>query len=558
MIDTNLLEKFYSKIFTIPKKRITVTLGLITIVFASALNGMVSKSFFAKRYLFIGFAIILLLLLFSRPIGLAFNSRRLFFLALLILIFVEIFDFFVIHLGFFELIVLSPAALSTLLTLVLYFTSRADEKKVGIVSMAILLLLYPVDYHYSFNAPHRMLSYSISTVFGVLLAIIYIKFFIDKNYDKVNMKRMLKAFILFWLTTNPEEFESELKKTGEVRRGFVKCLKFSGSCSTKLVNTAFHPGPIRNVGGGKLVGSILKAGNTMYLHSATKHELNPAGGEDIERIVNSISCCDVSCKPKEPFKLEGKNYTLYDFPFDSVDLLVLSGKTVTDDLPPELNVFAEKAFGKDVLLCEAHNAHRNRYEVSDFDVQDVKELIEEASKISREREKAKLSCFFKKESVETCNICGCIAALMLDYGNRRYCILMVDGNNMVLEFRREIEEIARNRDVELIAVTTDNHTKTGVSPKIGYKPVGSDVEDREAVKSFLIRFMDEFERGERQEAEVTYGRRDVEVTVMGKRFFESIDRGFRELGFKALYLFWFCILLQMVVTGILGTFLIGM
>ncbi len=556
MIDTNLLEKFYSKIFTTPKKRITVTLGLITIVFASVLNGMVSKSFFAKRYLFIGLAIILLLLLFSRPIGLAFNSRRLFFLALLILIFVEIFDFFVIHLGFFELIVLSPAALSTLLTLVLYFTSKADEKKVGIVSMAILLLLYPVDYHYSFNAPHRMLSYCVSTVSGVLLAIIYIKF-LDKNYNGVNMKRMLKAFILFWLTTNPEEFESELKKTGEKRKGFVKCLKFSGSCSAKLVNTAFHPGPIRNVGGGKLVESILKAGNTMYLHSATKHELNPAGEEDVEKIVNSISCCDVSCKPKEPFRLEGKNYTLYDFPFDSVDLLVLSGKTVTDDLPPELNVFAEKVFEKDVLLCEAHNAHRNRYEVSDSDVQDVKELIEEASKVSRERKNVKLSCFFKKERVETGNICGYIAALMLDYGSCRYCILMIDGNNMVLNFRRKIERIARNRDVELIAVTTDNHTKTGVSPKIGYKPVGSDAEDREAVKSFLIRFLDEFEKEKRREAEVTYGRRDVEVTVMGERFFESIERGFRELGFKALYLFWFCIALQMVITGILGTFLIG-
>jgi len=557
MIDMNLLEKFYSKIFTTPKKRITVTLGLITIVFASVLNGMVSKSFFAKRYLFIGLAIILLLLLFSRPIGLAFNSRRLFFLTLLILIFVEVFDFFVIHLGFFELIVLSPATLSTLLTLVLYFTSEADEKKVGMVSMAILLLLYPLDYHYSFNAPHRMLSYSISTVFGVLLAIIYIKF-LDKNYNGVNMKRVLKAFILFWLTTNPEEVESELKKTGEIRNGFVKCLKFSSSCSAKLVNTAFHPGPIRNVGGGKLVGSILRAGNIMYLHSATKHELNPVGGEDIERIVNSISCCDVSCKPKEPFKLEGKNYTLYDFPFDSVDLLILSGKIVTDDLPPELNAFAEKVFKRDVLLCEAHNAHRNRYEVSDSDVREVKRLIEEASNVSRERKNVKLSCFFKKECVETSNICGCIAAVMFDYGKRKYCILMVDGNNMVLDFRREIEEIARSRGVELIAITTDNHAKTGVSPKIGYKPVGSDVEDREAVKDFLMRFIDEFENEERQEVEVTYGKRDVEVTVMGERFFENIDRGFRELGFKAFYLFWFCIALQMVITGILGTFLIGM
>ncbi len=553
MIDTDLLEKFYSKIFTTPRKRITVSLGLVTIALASILNGMVSKSFFAKRYFFIGLTLIVLLLAFSKFIGLAFNSRRTFFLALLILIFIEVFDFFAIHLGFFELIVLSPAALSTLITLVLYFTSKADEKKVAFTTLAILFLLYPVDYHYSFSAPHRMLSYTLSSIFGVLLAILYVKY-LDREYNGINMKEMLKSFILFWLTTDPKEFEKKLRKSGVRKKGFVKCLRFfygSGEC--RIVNTAFHPGPMRNVGGATLVGRFMEM-PAIYLHSATKHELNPASSEDVEKVVRSLSCSGIVCSARKPFSVEGEFYRLYVFPFGSVSLLIFSGKRVTDDLPPELNEFAEKKFGMEVLLGEAHNAHESGYEVSRREIEEARKLIELASNLAGQSVEEKLRVFFRKKRAETNNICGHLAALLLEYDSGRYCLLMVDGNNMQREFRKEIEEMARKRGVELIAMTTDNHSKTGISPKVGYKPVGSDFEDREVVTKFLKEFLDD---AEPEDAEVTYGRNDVEIVVMGRNFFESIERGFRELGEKALYLFWFCIALQMVVTGLLGIFLIA-
>ncbi|RUM35085.1 MAG: hypothetical protein DSY33_00420 [Archaeoglobus sp.] len=556
MVDVDLLERFYSKIFTIPRKRISVTLGLITIIFASILNGMVSKSFFAKRYLFIGLSIIVILLAFSRFIGLAFNSRRTFFLALLILIFIEIFDFATIHLGFFELIVLSPAALSTLLTIILYFTSEANEKKVGLTVLASLLILYPVDYHYSFSAPHRMLGYAVSSIFGIVLAMLYINF-INKNYNGVNIKEMLKSFILFWLTTDPEKFEAKLREIGDVRKGFVKCLKFSAdSCSVKLINTSFHPGPMRNVGGAKLVKKVLEIEDTLYLHSATKHELNPVGTEEVEKIVESITCCEQICKPREPFKLEGKMYTLYAFPFDKVDLLILSGNTVTDDLPPELNEFAEKTFGNEVLLCEGHNAHRSKYEVSKLEIEEIKELIRRASKLRNTKNFVKLSCYFCKKKVETNNICNYIAALVLDYGESVYCILMIDGNNMLLGFRKELEKIAKENGVELVVVTTDNHSKTGISPKVGYKPVGSDYEDVAVTKDFLYQILKDFKERKNCEVKVSYGRKDVSITVIGRKFFEGVEAGFRALGVKALYLFWLCIALQMIVTSLLGIFLI--
>ncbi len=547
MVDTELLEKFYSKIFTTPKKRITVSLGIITILLASILNG-VNKSFFAKRYIFIGLALIVLLLLVSRYINLAFNSRRTFFLALLILIFIEIFDFLVIHFGYFELIILSPAALSTLITIVLYFTSQADLKKVIMAVLFLLLLLYPVDYAFSFSAPHRMLSYTIATVFGIFLASIYIKY-LDKEFKGINIKDMLKSFIIFWLTTNPEKFEEKLREYGINYRGFIKCIEFKCKKNFKLINTTFHPGPMRNVGGAKLVGRILNNENTVYLHSATKHELNPTSEKDVEKIVNSIVCCKKTCIAEKPFKIEGNYYTLYCFPFNCVTLIILSGKNFTDDLPPKLNEYAEKLFGE-VIVCEAHNAHKER-SVDEKEIKEAMDLIKKASEI-KVNEKVELKCSFSEKRIETEDICGYVRAVILDYGDKKYCLLMIDGNNMLLDFRRELERIAKEKGFELIAITTDNHSKTGISPKIGYKPVGSDKRDFEVLK-FLKNFL---KKDVENVLNITYGKNEVEVKVMGKRFFEGIEKGFKEIGEKALYLFWALIFIEMVVSILLGIYVI--
>ncbi len=543
MVDTELLERFYSKIFTTPKKRITVTLGFITIALASILNGTVSKSFFAKRYFFVGLVVVMVLLLISRFIHLAFNSRRTFFLALLILIFIEVFDFFAIHLGHFELIVLSPASLSTLLTLVLYFTSKEDMKRIVPAVFFLLFLIYPVDYIFSFNAPHRMLSYAISSVFGVILAVAYVRY-LDRNFEGINIKEMLKSFILFWLTSNPDEFEEKLRKVGVKHRGFVKCLEINREF--RFINTAFHPGPMRNVGGAKLVGEVLKEKGNVYLHSATKHELNPSSERDVKEIVKSIYCNCKKCLAEKPFKIEGKVYTLYCFPFDCVKLLILSGKSVTDDLPPFLNEYAEKLMGE-VILCECHNAYGEFVKV-DKAVEDVTKLIEKASRIKSER--VEMECCFSEIKLETDDVCGYVKAVLLNYG-KKYCILMVDGNNMLLSFRKELERVAEEKGVELIVLTTDNHSKTGISPKVGYKPVGSDRRDRKIIE-FLKDFLSKNTHGV---TDIRYGRRDVEVVVMGKKFFEGIEKGFRELGEKALYLFWTMIFAEMLLTAILGILL---
>jgi len=542
MIDKKIIEKFYSKIFTIPKKRITVALGLTTIILASILNGTVSKTFFAQRYFFLGLFIIAYLLIAGRFLKLAFNSRRVFFLALLVLISIEIFDFIVIHiLKNFNLIVVAPASAVTVLTMTLYFTSESSERKVAIAVILLFLALYPVNYHYSFQAPHRFTSYIVTTILGVMLGVMYIEY-LDRDFGLFNTKNLLKSFVLFWLTSIPAYFERELEKIGIWQNGWVKCLTIG---KAKLISTSFHPGPIRNIGGAALVPEILnRIDNSMYLHTAAKHENNPVSNEEIKKIVESVKCKCGNLKAFLPYQLEGERYILRVFPFENVTMLIISGKNATDDIPAILNEIAERHFGE-VMLVEAHNAHREDFEVSAEEFYELECLIRNAASISTPESPLQYSFF--REKVETKNICGYIALLLLKYSNGIHGILMLDGNNIEKSLRDEIERFGKENGITLTVISTDNHSRTGVSPKVGYKPVGD--EDRSVIFEFLRKSLDNVRF---EEANVGYSRNDVKVKVMGREFFEKVEKAFVSLGEKALYLLAIIFILQLIVSIVLG------
>ena len=535
------MEKFYSKLFTTPKKRYSVSLGIVTILFASILNGISSKTFFAQRYFFLGLFIILALLILGRFMRLAFNERRVFFLALLILISIEVFDIIVIHMGIPSLVIIAPASTASLLTITFYFTSESDEKKVCFFTILMLMLFYPVNYLYSFNVPHRFLAYLISSVVGVVIGYAYIKY-LDKDFG-FNVKEFLKAFLLFWLTTNPTYFEKKLEKIGVTKNGWVRCLKIGDA---KIISTSFHPGPIRNVGGANLVNRILKISNAMFLHSATTHENNLVSMQEVEKVVSKIDCNGIAIKPMEPYTIEGKNFKLTVFPFTEFKLIIVSGKNAIDDLPSDIQDFAEN-FG-DVLVVDAHNSFKEEFEVNESDIEEIKSLIEDAMK--KDCESSNLAYCFFKEKVDSKNICGYVALLLLKYDRGNYAILMIDSNNINKNFRVEIESYLSARGYTPVVVSTDNHSKTGVSPKIGYKPAGDDESDSKAVFEFLnSKFGSKLSF---KQSNVEYNKKRVVAKVMGQKFFKNVEKAFLELGQKALYLFALTVISQILVSILLG------
>jgi|Deesub1362A_J573_1020465.scaffolds.fasta_scaffold00308_8 putative membrane protein len=557
MIDQELIEKFYSKFFTIPRKRITVSIGLATIALASLLNGTVSKSFFAQRYLFIGLGLIICIFIAAFALKMALNSRRIFFLSLFILIFVEIFDFIVIHIiNNFNLIIMAPATMAAGLTLILFFTSESSEIRTAIISASILIAIYPVNFIFSFEAPHRFLSYFITIIVGIFFAFLFVKY-IDRNYGGINIKKILRSFLLFWLTSEPSYFEKELFKTSLNKKGWVRCLKVG---DVRLVSTSFHPGPLRNIGGAMLVGKILNTiENSIYLHSPAKHDSNPTSAADVEKIVEALNCefpDEFSNKtaPYKPIEVEGEKFTLKIFPFDGVKLLFISGRKAIDDIPEDVYRLAEEILGE-CMIVDCHNCHKSNYEVTSEDLVEIKELVEKASKHELRRIK-NLRYFFFKRKIETANTCGHIAMLLLDYDGERHALLMLDGNNVDCSFKNELESFFFENGYKGIITSTDNHAKTAISPKVGYMPVGSDRAEREAILDFIgdcIRNgIRDIKAEFREVDEIGYSKKEVEVKVMGNNFFKYIERAFQEIGEKAMYLFFAVIILQLAVSILLG------
>ncbi len=542
-MDVSLMERFYSKLFSTPKGFVSAGIIAVSIILASILNG--SGSFFSLRYLSLSLVTLLALLIFQKFLKLAINKRRLLFFAMVVLIFIEFFDILSVHIFGRDLIVLAPASITALLTVSFYFISESSEFKSAVASLILSILLYPVSYLFSFQAPHRTLGYIATAFIGSILGYSFIKY-LDRDFEFFNVKRFLKAFLLFWLTCDAEYFERELRGVGVRFRGWVKCLKIG---KVKLISTSFHPGPMRNIGGAKLVDRILSSiENSIFLHTAVGHELNPIDDDNVAKIVSAVKCCDLKLKAEKPFEIEGKHYILRIFPFDKARLMILIGKRESDDLPFELNGL----IGKEVMLVEAHSAHKPNFEVTDDYIEDVKDLIERSKDVKTGE--ANLKYFFKRIKAETRNICGYIAILILGYGDEKHAILMLDGNNVDLGFRKEIEKFCEDLGVKVTVISTDNHSKTGISPKIGYKPVGADEEDRKIVFEFL---KETFADPRLEDCgEISYGYNEVEVDVMGKRFFELVDLAFRSIGERAIYIFLSMIVFQFVLASVLGRIII--
>ncbi len=542
-MNVSLMERFYSKLFSTPKEFVSIVVTAISIALASFLNG--SESFFGVRYIILGLICLAILLFYRKSLRMAINKKRSLFFVMVVLIFIEMFDALSVHFLSKDLIILAPASITALLTVSFYFTSEASELKSALASFVLSVALYPASYLFSFKAPHRTLGYVITSLIGCILGYFFVRY-LDRDFEFFNVKRFLKAFLLFWLTCDAEYFERELRRVGVKFRGWVKCLRIGRA---RLVTTSFHPGPMRNIGGAKLVGKILsEVENSVYLHTAVGHELNPVDEENVKRIVSAVGCDGLRLKAERPFEIEGEHYVLRVFPFGEVRLMILLGKEVTDDLPYELNEMA----GRNVMLVEAHSAYGKEFEVGGEHVRDAKDLIERALNVKTEE--IELEYFFKKEKVESENLCGYVAMLVLGYGDEKHAILMLDGNNVSLDFRKKVEEFCERRGVRVTVISTDNHSKTGISPKIGYKPVGADESDRKVVFDFLERVFSnlEFERCET----ISYRYNEVEAIVMGRRFFELVERAFRDLGERAIYLFLTIIVIQFAIAFLLGGALI--
>ncbi len=539
MIDQNILEKFYSKIFSVPKKRVSIAIGVTSIILASYLNGISGKSFFAMRYFFIGLALIAILIIFGRIVGSGFNSRRIFFLALFFLILIEIGDIIAIHFLSPELIMVTPSAIAFVLTVALFFTSERFNFAYPFLT---LVLLHPVDFYFSFNAPHRTVAYIIASLSGILLGYLFIRF-LKKRAGNIVVADILKDFVLYWLKGDPGIFERRLKLYSKVSSGNVYLMKL-GRCSVFVPE--FHPGPFRDVGGAVLVRKALEKYD-LFLHGVSEHSKNPVTGEDVDAIVNVQPDLNI-CNAFKPYTVEGEKFWIKVYPFESFSIIIIHGKERLDDLPSQIREYAETFFRNPVVV-DAHSAYEERYVISSSDMAEIYSLIGEAGKIRSEKVQ-NFKTYHSSIDYENERICGKIGMILMDYDGERHAILMVDSNNMKVELRDWIVRYGKRYGVDIDVITTDNHSKTGVSPKIGYEP--ADMRDVDVIEEFLKGTLN----SRTESSQVQFGWKNVAVMVMGDGFFKDIDLAFRKYGERGIYLFGIFSCFNYLTTFLLATLII--
>ena len=296
--------------------------------------------------------------------------------------------------------------------------------------------------------------------------------------------------------------------------------------------------------------AILDMGQTMYLHSATTHDKNIVSTREVKRLVDCMRCKGTMLNAMEPYQLESKKFKASVFPFDKLKRIILSGKQAIDDLPSELQDYAD-GLGE-ILLVDAHNAYEKGYTATPEDLTEIKDLIGQAARIKPRS--SPLKSAFVKTKVESANICGYLALLILEYGSTKYGIFMIDSNNIHREFRETIERYLEHRGVTPVVISTDNHAKTGVPPKLEYNPAGADVTDVTAVFDFLetidvskTAVVDDI-RSDKQPAA---------IRIFGQDFIDNAEAAIETLGTKAVFLFFFIIFLQILLASGFGLLLAG-
>lgn len=455
------IEKLSKKLFVLPRIKLLIPLYLILALLFYFVN--------SKILLFL---MILTTIIFIsiRLLDLKFNLKRALFLSILTS------TLSLISYWIFE----SLAGSFFLLLAVMYFCSEKGFLPSALISSIPFLLLEPK------SALALLVS---SASFYAYLKILNVK------VANSTMREFVESFIKFWLTGDSKYAEWILKKNSEPFRGRVRCLSMNGF---RIISTDFHPGPFRNVGGAKLV-NFFNFPDSVYLHSPTTHERDPVSEEDLKKIQEALSCDGIKLTPLRPFELESDNFKVFCIPFDKKKLIFVSGKKRMDDFVLNSNNF----------VVDCHNANTFG-ELSEGDVKEIQELIEAAEDLTSEPLDTVKGSFLKL-SAETESISNYISAILLDFQNEKFAIVVFDSNNIDLEFREFVEKRFESLGFKAIVCSTDNHFKTGVRVRESYKPAGGCEKDFELLEVLLDKCRD----AKLEELEFRFKESTVEVRVLG-------------------------------------------
>jgi len=336
-----------------------------------------------------------------------------------------------------------------------------------------------------------------SPLMALFITLYYLHYYSD--VAKLNILELGRGFVHIWLGNDPSYLERELYKICDRATIPIHYIKVYDDNILRgvLLAPEFHYGPFRNVGSSNFPAVFLKKlkhdfnCEGIVFHGASTHKLNLVSSRDVERVLSTIQEILMYKRSihrmngiANPIVVKGSSFRIAGFVIGRVAVLLVSALDKgIEDIPNEYWNFAKDIGSKlgfiDVILIDEHNGLVGH----DVDVSELTHLIPKClEKLANvPTEPIKVSIATQEVPLDEISGIGrggiCVLVIEGEYSKSRFALVVIDGNNMIPEFREKLmsflKERADIRDIELL--TTDTHA-VGCIPGTdkGYIAVGED------------------------------------------------------------------------------------
>ena len=328
-----------------------------------------------------------------------------------------------------------------------------------------------------------------------------------KTYDLPTLS-LFRAFILNWVTGQNAPLEKHLEEMGEDADIEVNLLKFdSTKPKAAVIVPIVHPGPFKNIGS-SLLPSLLKYGfekefgcDTCVPLGILGHELDLASQAQNNKIISEVIASakfKATADSASPFVkvIEGTATACCQIFGDTALLSFSLAPETTEDLPQELGrVVGEEAAKYGFKYAIVVNAHNSLTDVVDTE-EHLDALQVAASKCLQKAVALPTKPFmvgsatvFPKEfSLKDGMGTGGITAIVVQVERQKTVYVVIDGNNMIAGFRKNVLDALSSMGFDENEVfTTDTHAVSAlVTGRRGYHPVGEVMDHR-----LLLRYIGE-------------------------------------------------------------------
>lgn len=460
--------------------------------------------------------------------------------------------------------------IDTLLTIILNIKTPFLVSYIASSFILYVLLMPESNVKVLFNASLAIVAYyiiSLIFIYSYLNSAVLFKtlilvfsstllcFFLAKAYywgvDMVlKTKSMLlaRSFLELWFAHNPSYFEGILRKFSETKSLWVKAYTVvkEGMLKGIILTSLIHSGPFRNAGSSKYISVLRNALEkefkvpTIILHTTTTHVNDLVSSVELGYVKNKVI---KGIKEDTGVRIESiglitcniaNGYGVLYIPFEHAPMLILfKNSNGIDDLPETLSRKVESYIGKfglkDIFIVEAHNSVPNELRFIEQEIEEFNKLVYNSINSSE------LPCKYPLEigigEVVDNNLLKCpdlcsskIQALIVKSGEKLLALAIVDGNNALESFRKEVISKVRELGIEYVElITTDNHERTGmITGKHVYVPVGASPCRKRIIANIMLaikKALNDLSKGS-----LYFYRIDLNVKTLGSKGFSLLSK----------------------------------